>query len=86
MATEIIEMATISSRGQVAIPMSIRKEMGLTEGTKVFFMLKDNEIIIKKGAFSNWDEVTKPFRDAKKKIREDEVVELIHRLRREKKI
>ena len=81
MATEIIEMATISSRGQVCIPQSIREAMGLAEGSKVFFMMKDKELIIKKGSFSNWDEVTKPFKDAKKKIREEDVPDLIHRMR-----
>lgn len=82
MATEIVEMGTVSSRGQIAIPSSIRQEMGLEEGSKILFVLKDHTVVIKKFIPESWEEVTKPFREAKKKIKEDEVDALIHKLRK----
>jgi antitoxin PrlF len=86
MDTDIIEMGSISSRGQIAIPSEIRRELGLEEGSKVVFTVKNNAVIMKKVTAASFDELAIPFTDAKKKIREDEVTDLIHKLRREKKI
>ena len=83
---EIIEMGTISSRGQVCIPSNIREQLGLEEGTKVLFTVKDKTLMMKSVKNMSWAEITQPLVDAKKKINEEDVVDLIHRLRREKKI
>jgi antitoxin PrlF len=87
MATEIMEMGTVSSRGQIAIPSSIREEMGLEEGSKIIFLLKDNTIIMKKVIPESWEEITRPFKEAAKKsgFKESEVDGLIHRMRKEKR-
>lgn len=82
MTTEIVEMGTISSRGQIAIPSDIREEMGLEEGSRVLFVLGDNTLLIKKITTKTFAEITKPLREAKKKIEESEVVDLIHRHRK----
>lgn len=86
MATEIIEMGTISSRGQIAIPSSIRQEMRLEEGSKILFLLKDNTIIMKKVMPETFEEITRPFKEAAKKsgFKESEVNALIHRMRKQK--
>ena len=42
---EIIEMGTMSSRGQVCIPSSIREKMGLEEGSRLIFHLEENKIL-----------------------------------------
>ena len=80
-----VEMGTISARGQICIPNSIRKEMGLKEGSKVLFFLSDDSLLMKRVNTQSFAEITKPLKDAKKKIREDEVVDLIHKIRREKR-
>ena len=82
MTTEIVEMGTVSSRGQIAIPSGIREEMGLEEGSRVLFVLGDSTLLIKKITTRTFAEITKPLREAKKKIEENEVVDLIHRLRK----
>ncbi|MBW2990549.1 AbrB/MazE/SpoVT family DNA-binding domain-containing protein [Candidatus Woesearchaeota archaeon] len=86
MATEIIEMGKISSRGQIAIPSSIREEMGLEEGSKILFLLKDNTIIMKKVIPETFEEITRPFKQAAKKtgFKETEVNALIHKMRKQK--
>lgn len=37
---KVIEIGTISSRGQIAIPSSIRAELELSEGEKIMFILE----------------------------------------------
>ncbi len=82
----IIELGTISSRGQIAIPSKIRGELELTEGEKVLFILDGDTLIIKKVmAKKTWRELTAPLRNAKKDIEEKDVVELVHKHRREKR-
>jgi len=82
---EKIEMATVSSRGQICIPNDMREEMGLKEGSKVLFLLTDDSIIMKKVNMQTWAEVTKPLREAKKTIEEKDVVDLVHRFRAERR-
>lgn len=38
----------MSQKGQIVIPASIRRALGLQKGTKVSFEVKNNEILIKK--------------------------------------
>ena len=80
-----IEMATVSSRGQICIPNEIREEMGLKEGSKILFALTGDSLIMKKVSMETFAEITKPLKEAEKKIREDEVVGLIHKIRKEKR-
>lgn len=78
-------MGTISSRGQVAIPSDIRNQLKLEEGSKVLFLLEDDTLLMKKVTTESFAQLTKPLREAKKKIREEDVPELVHKLRRMKK-
>jgi len=84
---EKIEMATLSSRGQVCIPNNIREDMGLKEGSKILFMLAGDSLIIKKVSMQTFEEITKPLKEAVKKtgIKEEDVVDMIHRFRAEKR-
>jgi len=81
---ETIDMGTVSARGQVAIPAEIRQKMHLKEGEKILFVLEGDSLLVKKVSSMSWEEITKPLRDAKKKIREEEVPELVHRIRKQK--
>lgn len=45
---KLIDIGTISSRGQISIPSAIRKRLRLDDGSKVLFYLEDNTIQIKK--------------------------------------
>ena len=81
---QTIDIGTISVRGQVAIPTEIREKMKLKEGEKVLFVLEEETLLIKKIGTLPWAEVTKPFREAKKKITEADIVDLIHKIRKSK--
>lgn len=82
---EAIEMGTISARGQVAIPTDIREKMRLKEGEKVLFFLEGDTLLMKRVQSLSWEEITKPLRAAVKNIREDDVVALVHKVRKEKR-
>ncbi len=81
---EAIDIGTVSARGQVAVPAEIREKMHLKEGEKILFVLEGDSLLMKKVSSMSWEEVTRPLREAKKKIREEDVPELVHRIRKQK--
>ncbi len=85
--SEIIEMGTVSSRGQIAIPAAIRTEMELKEGNKVLFILEEDSLLIKKITSRTFAEITKPLKKAAKKagMKEEEAPAIVHRFREHKK-
>lgn len=42
-----MEISTITTKGQVVIPAKLRKRHGLKSGTKVTFIEKDDDIIMR---------------------------------------
>ncbi len=86
MGIELLETGTISSRGQIAIPSDIRKNMGLKEGTKVLFVLEDDTLIMKKVTFETFASITRPLKEEAKRVgfKESEADSLIHKVRKEK--
>jgi len=85
----IIEIGTISSRGQIAIPSKIRTELELSEGERVLFILDEDTLIVKKVMDKKtWEEITRPLKEAAKKsgLKESDVVDIVHRIRAEKRV
>lgn len=83
---KIIEIGTISARGQIAIPANARRALELKDGERVLFVVNKDTLIIKKlNVEKTWEEVTRPLREAIKNIKEEEVVDLIHRMRKAKR-
>jgi len=84
---EIVSLGTVSSRGQIAVPAGIRKEMELKEGQKVLFLLEEDVLLMKKVTAQTFAQVTKPLRDAAKKsgLKESDVPGIVHRFRAQKK-
>ena len=80
----MIEIGTISSRGQIVIPQSLREKMKIREGEKFIVIGENNTLIFKKMEMPSFEEITRPFREAKKKIKEEDVVDFIHKMRAKK--
>lgn len=80
--TSIVDMGTISSRGQIAIPSSIRLALGLVEGNKILFLVENETLLMKKIDSKTFTQLSEPFRKTKKKIKEKDVVSSIHKMRR----
>ncbi len=78
-----VETATISSRGQVCIPSSMREELGVSEGGKVVFIRVGDSVIMKKASMQTFDEITRPLKEAAKRagLKESDVPDIIHRFR-----
>ena len=81
--SELLELGKVSSRGQIAIPVDIRQEMGLKDGARVLFFLEDDTLLVKKLNAQTWEQVTRPLRQSRKKIAQNHVDALIHRLRKQ---
>lgn len=84
---KIVEIGTVSSRGQVAIPSNVRKKLELNDGEKILFAVEGDSLIIKKfNTEKTWEEVTKPLREAarKKGFNESDVEGIVHRFRKSK--
>ena len=81
---EVIEMGTVSSRGQISIPSDIRRGMKLKEGNKVLFLLSDDSLMVKKVNVESFAEITKPLKEAAKKsgLEESDVPGIIDRFRK----
>ncbi len=83
---KIVEIGTVSARGQIAIPAELRRRLALADGERVLFAVKGDTLLVKKfNKTKTWEEITRPLREAPKKIQESEVVDLIHRMRKAKR-
>lgn len=84
---ENVEITSVSSRGQIVIPQSLRNRMKIREGEKFVVIGEDNTIVLKKlevPSFSGIDKLLKKTREfAKKKgIKESDVKEAIKNSRK----
>lgn len=84
---ENVEVTSVSSRGQVVIPQSLRDRMKIQTGEKFVVIGEDNTIILKKlemPSFSGIDKLLKKTRDfaKKKKIKESDVEDAIKQTRK----
>ncbi len=84
---ERLEITSMSSRGQVVIPLDIRQQLGLREGEKFVVVGEDDTVVLKKIAmpsFKNFDKLLqKTMKFAKEKgIAKEDVGEAIKRARK----
>lgn len=85
--SEIIEIGTVSSRGQICIPNDIREEMGLKEGNRVLFVLQAESLLVKKVTAQTFAAITRPLKDESKKsgMKESDVAGIVERFRKSKR-
>lgn len=84
---ENIEITSVSSRGQVVIPQSLRDRLKIHEGEKFVIIGEDNTIVLKKlemPSFSGIDKLLKKTREfAKQKgLKETDVEKSIREARK----
>lgn len=75
-----MELAKVTTKGQITIPIEIRNLLGLKEGSKVLFFRKGDEVIIKNSAMLALEEIQEAFEGEAERLNletEDDVVELI---------
>jgi len=57
----IHELATLTSKGQITLPKSIRQALGVTTGGKVAFELRGGEVVVTRAEAEHEDPVIEAF-------------------------
>ena len=81
-----MEVARVTSRGQITIPIDIRRKLGVREGDKVIFVEDDDRIFVANAARVAFDNVRRAFAGEAERLglqTEDDVVALVKEVRRE---
>ena len=86
--TEEAEVTTISEKGQVVIPRSIRKELGIKPKTKFLVYGKGDIVIMKRlnlpDMKKEWEDIFKMMDKKEVKLSDEEIQEEIVAARKEK--
>ena len=80
-----MESAKVTAKGQVTIPKSIREFLEIKEGSKILFIQKGNDVIIKNSAMIALENIQKEFDGEAKRLgleTEEDVVEMIKKYRK----
>jgi antitoxin PrlF len=75
-----MESSSVSSKGQVTIPLTVRRRLGLQEGDRVEFLIEDGKTVLRPARetadpFAEYVGILPAFRN------HDEVVQWVHELR-----
>lgn len=82
-----MELAKVTSKGQITIPVEIRRKLGLKEGDKVLFLEEGGRIVIMNSTLLALQEAQKEFAGEAEKAglkNEEDVIKLIKEIRKEK--
>lgn len=82
-----MELAKLTSKGQITIPVQIRKKLKLKEGDKVFFTEEKGKVIFQNASQVSLATIQKEMADEGKKAgfsSEEDVINYIKKIREEK--
>lgn len=83
-----MELAKVTSKGQITIPKEIREILKLKEGSKILFLKKGDEVVIKNAAMIALEKIQKEFEGEAERLgleTEEDVVKMIKEFRKERK-
>ena len=83
-----MELAKITSKGQITIPVAIRKHLGVKEGDKVMFIQEGNKVIMMNASIHALLTAQKEFQGIAEELgitNEQDVVNMVKELRSEGK-
>lgn len=81
-----MDLAKITTRGQITIPAAIRKKLGVKDGDKVVFVEEGGRIIVENAAMLALKEAQKAFQGEAERLGlkdEQDVVDMVREVRRE---
>ncbi len=81
-----MELARISSKGQITIPIEVRKKLNLKEGDKVLFIEEDGKVVIANASYVAFKEMQQAMQGEAEKqeiTSEEDVNKLIKGVRKE---
>lgn len=82
-----MELAKVTTKGQITIPKSIRDKLELKEGSKIIFLQKGEDIVIKNSAMLALEKMQDEFEGEAERLGikdEEDVVKLVKEFRKEK--
>ena len=83
-----MELAKVTTKGQVTIPKSIRELLDLKEGSKILFIKRGNDIIIQNSAMLALEKIQNAFEGEAERLgleTEEDVVKMIKEFRKNRK-
>ena len=83
-----MELAKVTTKGQITIPKSIREQLDLREGSKILFIQKGKDIIIKNSAMLALEKIQNAFEGEAERLgleTEEDVVKMIKEFRKKRK-
>ena len=83
-----MELAKVTTKGQVTIPKSVREFLDLKEGSKIIFIQKGKDVIIKNAALLALEKIQNAFDGEAQGLgleTEEDVVEMIKEFRKNRK-
>ena len=81
-----MELAKVTTKGQVTIPVAIRKRLGIKEGDKLLFVEKPDGVVIINPTMTALEKIGKAFEGEAERLglkNEDDVVAMIKEIRKE---
>ena len=81
-----MELAKVTTKGQVTIPISIRKRLGIKNGDKLLFIEKPDGVVMVNPTMMALEKIGKAFEGEAERLgleTEDDVVAMIKEIRKE---
>ena len=81
-----MELAKVTVRGQITIPIEIRKKLNIKDGDKVVFIEENGKIIMENSSMVALKEVQEAFKGEAKRLglkTEQDVVDMVKEVRKE---
>lgn len=82
-----MELAKVTSKGQVTIPIDIRKKLGIKEGDKILFVEEGNQIIMVNSTLMALKEAQEAFQGEAERVGlrdEQDVADMVRQMRKER--
>lgn len=83
-----MELAKVTTKGQITIPKAIRELLDLKEGSKIIFIQKGNDVVIQNSAMMALEKIQNAFEGEADRLgleTEEDVVEMIKQFRKNRK-
>ncbi len=84
-----MELAKVTSKGQITIPIEIRKKLGIKEGSKVIFLEEAGRIYLANSSMEALREAQAAFAGDAEKLgleTEEDIIAMIKEIRKEKTV
>ena len=83
-----MELAKVTTKGQITIPKAVRETLKIKEGSKIIFLRKGEDIIIKNSAMLAIEKIQDAFEGEAERLgleNEEDVVKMIKEYRKKRK-